>query len=350
MSSLFYSPFSIFPKHSINSQHRSESIYGFNFKLVYKSENLYSSYVLHPELGDLDSALFLEQLKRNISYVILENLKEEFKLKTSERYFLDYVNHDLVTHATLPKSSSVDEDLKIAYGQYKKGFKRLKFKMNPEFFLDQEYYFNFLNEYKDIECIFDFNSSALFEDFKFLSWEKSILDRVYWEDPILKNIDGLDQLKSMGYKLILDQKDLLHHQRLKPYQDIFDVVAVKPSKESVVEVLDLFPKSKILITTNMGDELDHVISAHWANYVFTNYPTRFFGAGLYTRHFFKEEISPLDVKKERQKITKHSENNPKVRSSFLDLENKDILRGWGLDKEMSVKEWTHLKDIEINFD
>ena len=144
---------------------------------------------------------------------------------------------------------------------------------------------------------------------------------------------------------------MVFHQRLKPLADIFDIVAVKPTKESVQEVLDVFPKSKLLITTNMGDELDHAISAYWANVVYTEHQDRFFGAGLYTRHFFKSEDLLFDPKQSESFRThqKNQELNPKVRVSFLNLENKDMLRGWGLDQEMMRTEWNYLRDLDVEF-
>lgn len=337
MKTLFYSPFSLLPKTSLNAQHKSQPIYGFNFKLLYGDEFLYTSYTLHTELGDHEKEVFLNNVFKNTPYVILENLKEEYKLKKNQKYFLDYMSHELKTHATLPKGLTIEQDLELAHALYKRGFRRIKFKVSSDFFRDQEYYFNFLNQYKDIEFIFDFNTTGDFRDFNDLRWSSDVLSRTFWEDPLNHQIvvDDLMYLKAKDFKLILDQKDMLHHQKLKGLDDVYDIVSVKPTKESVKEVLDLFPKAKILVTTNMGDETDHVISAYWANYIFSNFSERFFGAGLYTRHFFN--------------YTKSKELDPKVRTSFLNLNHDLLLKGWGLDQEMGRKEWIKLKDLDIEF-
>jgi hypothetical protein len=354
LASLYYKIFSLFPKSSVNARHDFETepkaLQGLNLKLVHNNENLYTTIMPHPSLGDPSVESVIESLQSNLPYVCLENLKEEYRLKKSEKYFLDFMNHELKSHATIQKSNFVEEDIKVALGFYKSGFKRIKFKMNPQFFKDQEYYFDFLNKHSDVEFIFDFNSSAKYSELKDLNWSKDILDQVYWEDPIdTKDIESLKLLKQMGFQLILDQKDMLHHQRLKPLANIFDVVAVKPTKESVHEILKVFPKSKLLITTNMGDELDHVISAYWANYIFTQHSDRYFGSGLYTRHFFKSEDLFVIPIHSTPFSRRNRELDPKVRSSFLNFENTGILRGWGLDLEMQRLDWIYVKDIDVDF-
>lgn len=367
MSTLYYSPFILVPQRAINSKHASESIHGYNLKLSYKDETLYTSYTLHPSLGDPDKEKFLQILKTSTPYVLLENFKEEYKLKTSGRYFLDYMDHELKTHGTIQKNKYTEQDLEIALALYRRGFKRIKFKMNSDFFIEAEFYYNFLDQYQDLEFIFDFNSTGDVQKFLDLKWSKDILQRTFWEDPIVNDLDHLLSLKALGFRLILDQKDMLHHQRVAPFADAFEIVAVKPTKESVAEVMKVFPKSKILVTTNMGDEMDHVISAYWANYIYKQHPDRFFGAGLYTRHFFKS-VDLLDelngkVVELRQTLNWYEENisneknqgfytrskeiDPKVRTSFFNVSADSMSRGWGLEKEMNRLEWTKLKDLDI---
>lgn len=355
MSQLHYKFFSLFPKSAINAKHgltaEPEPIQGLNFKLTHKNENLYASVTLHPSLGDSTPNDYLESLKNNIPYVLMDNFKEEFKLKSLERYFLDFMSHDLITHATVQKNTNAEEDLKVALGLYKRGFHRIKFKMTQDFFKDHSLYYNFLNHYKNIEFIFDFNSTVSFQDLKDIKWSKECMARSYWEDPVgLQDLESLQALKALGFQLILDQKNMTFHQRLKPLVEIFDIVAVKPTKESVLEVLEVFPSSKLLITTNMGNELDHAISAHWANYVYAHHRDRFFGAGLYTRHFFKsQDLLAESLQPDSLAAQKNQELNPKVRVSFLDLNLKDKLRGWGLDHDMMRMEWTYLRDLDVEF-
>lgn len=353
MALLSYSKYSLWPKQAVNSKHAMDEvltpILGLHLKLTHKNENLYTSLTLHPALGDPPVETAIKQLETQLSYVILENFKEEYLLKTKEKYFLDFVGHELRTHATIAGSNFVKEDLKQALGNYKQGFKRFKFKVGAEFFANHEFYFNFLNQYQDVEFIFDFNSNANFIDLKKLGWTLPVLRRTFWEDPLnMADMTSLGDLKSQGFQLILDQKNMLHHQGLKHLDEIFDIVAVKPTKESVKEVLQVFPKAKIMITTNMGSELDHVISAHWANYVFTHHRDRFFGAGLYTRHFFRTLVGNAEPGVATGKL-KDNELDPKVRSSFLNIKNTDMLRGWGLDSDLSKLDWTVLREIDVEF-
>ncbi len=354
MSSLYYKTFSLFPNSAVNARHGQDTyvkpIQGLDFKWVYKQENLYTSMTLHTSLGDPEVEYQIEMLKNNIPSILLENFKEEYLLKSKERYFLDFVSHELKTQATIQKKLTAEEDLKTAFGLYRNGFTRLKFKMNLNFFLDQQMYFDFLKLHESCEFIFDFNSCAQLKDFQKIQWPRDVLQRSYWEDPIdMQNLDELTALKALGFQMILDQKNMTFHQRLKPLAEIFDIIAVKPTKESVKEVLQIFPKSKLLITTNMGDELDHIIAAHWANYIFTHWKSRFFGAGLYTRHFFRtpdiQEFDALSSLKPHNK----QELDPKVRTSFLNLKEKDKLRGWGLDKELARAEWIYLRDLDAQF-
>lgn len=310
------------------------------FKLKYGFFDLYTSMTLHQALGDSDIEQFIENIKTSLPRVIQLNMKEEYKLKKNCKSFRSILDENLKTHATIQKQSSAKVDLEVAAKFYEKGFKRIKFKTDISFFNNHTEYLNLLTKNKDLEIIFDFNSSATAQDFEGMNWPSEIIERSYWEDPIsLDSAAGLLQLKNLGYKLILDQKNMANYQELKPLIPLFDIVAVKPTKESVIEISKVFPKTKLMITTNMGDELDHVISAYWANYVYKNFSARFFGAGLYTRHFFTD--SSLDYS------AYDKESEPMVKASFA--VSTDTAFGWGLDDQLSKLEWTFLKDTDFEF-
>lgn len=321
MKSIWISKALLKPKKSLNALQTSSTVECLVFKVQHLNQSLYTSYTFHPELDGLSSEN-LDQKWSLLEPILIQNFKEEWELKNSKKNYKSSLNPNLTSHYTFLKGKSVDDDIDFLNQKFKDGETRIKIKMNPGFFEFHHKYLNLLELYSNLEFIFDFNSTALLEPLLQLKWPSSVLRRVFWEDPIPFDFDSWSLLKKQGFRMILDQqknalKDSSTNQPLP-----FEIVSVKPTKEIFEDILSQYPHSKILVTTNMGDELDHRISEYWAAKILNLYPQRFFGAGLNTRSFYKQ--APFDLQ------------TP---------DNEGF--GWGLDEILNLKEWTKYKDIHF---
>lgn len=338
---IYYSESELIPLSALNAVDESKRIQNIFFKCHYNGYNLYSSYVFHPNLEKIGYSEFLNDLKNEIPSTLITNFQKEFELKKQNIILSENLNfnfEDLLAedkiinknpkyHYTLNSLKSVSESLGLVEKKIKTGFTRFKFKVDQKSIADFYEYIKFLKLHDGIEFIFDFNSSANMDLLLNLEINYQILKRIFWEDPVPYHFDDWNILKNNGFQLILDQKSMVYGAgRLTPNINLgrknkqypFKIVSIKPTKESIADFLLDYPNFKYLITTNMGDELDHRISAFWANEVQKLYPKSFFGAGLYTRHFFKDW-------KAANGIDFFSESS-----------------GWGLDQVMEQKKWIDL--------
>lgn len=328
---IYYSESELIPLSALNAVQDSKRIQTIFFKCHYKNFNLYSSYVFHPNLEKLSYSEFIKDLKTEIPSALITNFQKEYELKKQNIILSDTLNFNFESlladdqvinqnsnhHYTLNSLKSVGESLVLVEQKIKAGFTRFKFKVDQKSIADFYEYFRFLKSHEDIEFIFDFNSSANMDLLLNLEINYQILKRIFWEDPVPYHFDDWNILKNNGFQLILDQKlnlNLGRKNKLYP----FKIISIKPTKESVTDFLLDYPNFKYLITTNMGDELDHRIAAFWANEVQKLNPKSFFGAGLYTRHFFKDWKTTNDM------------------NHFSES------AGWGLDQVMEQKRWIDL--------
>ncbi len=359
---LYYSKFSLKTLSALNAKQdlilknqnikSNKFIYGLNLKYIFNDTPVYTSVIFHPELDGLTSDQFILNSNMNLPDVVFQNLKAEFGIKKSNKSLFSLIDPKLQTHFTIRALDSAKSALLEVQQKYIKGFKRFKFKMNLSSMLNLESYFEYLKSNSDVEFIFDFNGTANIDNFLKLKIDSNTLKRCFWEDPIEFNFDKWTSLTKAGFRLILDQKvnlSLKNNKFDKLTDNVFEIVSIKPTKENVVQVMDLYPKSKLLITTNMGDEMDHRISAFWANEVFKFYPDRFFGAGLYTRHFF---IEGKDINQESYLV----KNSFSEMNQSIDAAQNEVLKmsgtnnyGWGLDGDMNTREWLFLKDVNFEF-
>ncbi len=329
---IYYSESKLTPVSALNALQDAKPIQIINFKCEYQGVNLYSSYVFHPKLEPMSYNDFMGELKDEIPSALISNFQKELELKKAKLVLNDnfnfeiedqlkesnvFVNKSPNFHYSLNSLASVKESLAVVTDKVKNGFTRFKFKVDQNSLKDFSKFIDFLKVNSNIEFIFDFNGSATLDDLTALKIDYEILKRIYWEDPVEYHFDDWNILKNHGFQLILDQKiniSLGRKNKLYP----FKIVALKPTKESIPDFINQYPNFQYLITTNMGDELDHRISAFWADEVAKRNPKNFFGAGLYTRHFFKDW---------------KSENH------FSDFKEST---GWGLDHVMEQKKWTEL--------
>lgn len=344
---VFYSIFTINPRQAINALEKNAKEKILNqsiindvqivvFKVQYLNFNLYSSYTFHPKFENFSFADFLAHLKLQLPKAVISNFSQELKLKNLNLSFKNEYNFDSdfnlsrnlqsemkrKFHYTVNSLENVKNSL-IQVKQYMSlGFERFKFKVDVLSLNDFYMFENFLSENKNVEFIFDFNGCLSLSDIQDLNLPQDFLKRVYWEDPIAFDYKIWTGLKLKGFRLILDQKSDFPFELNKSDLPFF-TVAIKPTKEPVLDILNQFKGCEFLITTNMGDELDHRISTYWADKILNLYPNQFFGAGLHTRHFFQnwEQTNLLMNFKESE--------------------------GWGLDHVMEQRPWTCLGDYNF---
>lgn len=260
--------------------------------------------------------------------VVKQNIDKEYELKQGKKLFINDIDLGLKSHKNMgwfEKSEALKKELEtFVY----KGFERFKFKVDKKF--DFEFAQALLEVYQDIQFIFDFNQSAEQEWLMSLEPLKSLGLRLFFEDPICFHKKTWSDLKQKSIGLIYDMKG--EGDSLEEISQIDPVVAIKPTKECVQTLLGQFPKSKFLITNNMGAELDHIMAADWANAFYKKFPDQFWGCGLMTRDFLLEGQDKIS--------SKEVEMQPFVNKSF----SEGIFSGygWGMDAFFSKENWIDL--------
>lgn len=299
------------------------------FKYQHGSTVAFASWTLHPQLDRRSEADLLDEIKICAPHCLIHNLQKERHLKSDSKSFTINISEQLVSHFTLP----MDYDLSNIQHLISSGFSRFKLKVKNSFDFNSKSFLILMNSNPNLEFIFDFNYSGEYEELRSLKLDLDILGRCYLEDPCVDNGESWKELRKKGFQIILDQ--------IKTSESVdFDIISFKPTKESLDDIIKRFPAKSILITNNMGDELDHRISAFWASEVISKHPDKYFGCGLYTRHFFNKKISK-DANYEFLDL--ENQESPKLVHSFKDVNGI----GWGLDGPLENLEWTFLKELEL---
>lgn len=328
---LFTSCFELSPQNSLNSQSQKDLVEGLLFKLEKDDKASYASMVFHPALDAQDRSSFLNSInsKSFQESAVYLNLMTDLDLKENKKNLSELIIKDLDSHHTVRASFNDFKNLKKEIFEYKKyGFKRFKIKTGPSFFLNYKELIETLDLSDGCTFILDFNSSATFQNFLKIEWPVSFVEKIYLEDPIEFEFKSWKQLFEMGFKLIYDQKKTKHNT--SDLKQICQIVSLKPTKENAIQVIKKFEGFKILVTTNMGDELDHLISAYWANLIFKTAPQNYFGCGLYTRNFFQ----PTDLINEKSRILE--KNKSVFKTIVLPSENL----GWSNSRLYEKLDWS----------
>lgn len=370
------------PKTKLNSNYGEKFVYEIFFKGERDNQSVFSSYVVH---GKSKSQIL--QIVKNLGFdknsIIHLNMQIEADLKNQGISILDLIDKDLFTHINLgmlsdfqrrspyifqenkrdeinkesegghsfgfhggEKARSSQPQQGVSFSQVHSGlpamiynlsdfihfgFKRMKFKVGKDFYRFKSNIEELLNQNLSLECILDFNGCGSISDFKDWNIDLSIKERVFLEDPVPFELKAWKELRDQGFNLIYDSK--CSSVPIQEIQSLDPIIGIKPTKESPFKILEDFHKSRFLVTNNMGSELDHIISAYWANEIFNKYKNQFWGCGLYTRHFFKKDSCFIEDSNLRQK-------SPQVRKSF----EGNYLRssGWGWDDWLSVQNWKPL--------
>lgn len=246
----------------------------------------YSSLHFHPSLGDMSLDEFLKEVKQNGKAYIFKNFSEVI-LNAS----VDAKGHwkGVMSHSSFAPTHYTSRDTLLSADELsrisKKGFQRIKIKVG----IDDHSLKNITDHYlalplaKELNWILDFNFSGKISEILSdldLTWGKA----VYLEDPVAYSKEDWTALTAGGFKILAD--------RVSPeviFKDQVDVEAlvVKPTRTDMLEVIDGSGSYKILVTSNMGEDIDIMTSCYWANYLYQNHASRFFGAGLWTQDFYQ---------------------------------------------------------------
>lgn len=258
---------------------------GFLFKVRFATGQIgYSSLHLHPSLGDLTADAFDKKLKeQKACYIeefhsqIIENAKID-----AQNLWQEYFNDFRVTSHFTSTLPLLDAEV---LGELKKsGFKRIKIKVGTtkdSFSEIIDHYQNLTGAF-DFEWVFDFNATAdkeiLFKDLQRLKLH------AYLEDPLPFHPGDWQKLISAGALLLADQ--VSHAQVVQSGLAIAGLV-VKPTKVNMKEYLGDQNSLSLLVTTNMGEDIDILTASYWAQYIYKNHPHRFLGAGLLTDKMYQ---------------------------------------------------------------
>ena len=258
---------------------------GLLFQIQFPDQSLgFSSLHVHPSLGDECIDIFLHHLKNQGKSYLLKNYSQVILNATvdaRDQWRKRLKDPQVYSHYT---SASPILSLQEVQDVKARGFKRIKIKVGTT----EDSLQNIIRHYEGIpeaqslDWICDFNFSGRIEELQKVTVNKWS-SNVYFEDPTPYDSGVWKDLIDLGFKLIADQVD--------PRQIINDdvrvaAIAAKPNKVDMLHLLESTKDYKIMVTSNMGEDLDILTSWYWAQYVQKEKPHKFFGAGFLTQDIY----------------------------------------------------------------
>lgn len=288
----------------------------------------FSSLHFHPSLGDQTRAKFLDQLLMGGRSYLLKYYPQVILNASvdSKGQWKELLHHsNVISHWTSVTPLISDVELKRIQ---ELGFKRIKIKVGATSHRLSEIsaYYKNSEEACNLEWILDFNFSGSEPELR--DFQKNLFSKsIFLEDPVPFDVPIWTSLIDFGFKLIADQvqPESVVQSRLE-----VSALAAKPSKIDMLRLLDTTNDLPILVTSNMGEDLDIFTSCYWASYIQKEAPQRFFGAGYLTHEFYVDSVYTEGA---RQAFPE-----PKAQMNW----SAEIAAGWGRLDFLKSLDWTEV--------
>ncbi|MCO5113047.1 MAG: hypothetical protein M9899_02615 [Bdellovibrionaceae bacterium] len=320
------------PALRVETQHekRNASVHeGLLFQIQFPDQSLgFSSLHVHSSLGDESIETFLHHLKNQGKSYLLKNYSQVILNATVDardqwrKRLKDPKVYSHYTSVSPILSRQEVQDVKA------RGFERIKIKIGTT----EDSLQNIIRHYESIpeaqslDWICDFNLSGQIEDLKKANVSKWS-SNVYFEDPTSYDSVVWKNLIDLGFKLISDQ--------VEPQQIINDgvrvsAIAAKPNKVDMLHLLENSEDCKIMVTSNMGEDLDILTSWYWAQYVQKEMPHKFFGAGFLTQDMYLPN-KYIEISKQLF-----------ADQPFISDAKLDVSTGWGRASFLKDLQWVEV--------
>lgn len=324
---VFVHKYSLIPKSLLNAQEQAQMSHeGLLFQIQFPDQSLgFSSLHFHSSLGDESIEDFLHHLTNQGKSYLLNNYSQVILNATADardQWRKRLKDPQVSSHYTSVSPILSQQEVRDVKAR---GFERIKIKIGTT----EDSLQNIIRHYESIpeaqslDWICDFNFSGKIEELQKVTVSKWS-SNVYFEDPTPYDSEAWKHLIDLGFKLISDQ--------VEPRQIVNDdvrvaAIAAKPNKVDILHLLENSKDYKIMVTSNMGEDLDILTSWYWAQYVQKEKPHKFFGAGFLTQDTY---LPNRYIEISKQLFA----NQPFISDTKLDLST-----GWGRASFLKDLQW-----------